>query len=228
MVRVLITRAVASPMDSLLTAGGAQPVHVPLLSLRTTGAAPPGGRPDLVLVTSSATAAAVPNLAEILSGAPVVSVGGKTAASLRQIGVTVTATGSAGGASAVVEVTRRVVAQGIEQVWVIGARTLSPQLSAALDEAPWTPIRWSVYDNHPPDGVGEALSAALPVDVITFASGSAARTFAQHARPGGARVVVIGPSTAQDARRAGLPVHAVAATPTMEALVAVALASVGG
>jgi uroporphyrinogen-III synthase len=59
------------------------------------------------------------------------------------------------------------------------------------------------------------------VDVITFASPSAVRSFASVAKDvGRARVVVIGPVTARAALRAGLPVHARARVPGVDALVA--------
>ncbi len=221
MLRVLITRASAAPMDEMLQKRGAEPVHVPLLSLQPTGEPPPIKAPAIALISSAMTPTVAPDLARHLCGVPVVAVGAKTAAALRRVGVVVAAEGSRGGAAAVAAVTERHDGRGA--VWVIGARQLSPQLAAALARAPWSPERWSVYENHPPAAVAEALSGVLPVDVITFASGSAARVFARSAAPGAARVVVIGPSTAADARSVGLPVHTIAARPSLEALVEAAL-----
>ncbi len=223
MLRVLITRSVASPMDVMLRESGACPVHVPLLSLRPTLSPPPPGRPGLVLISSASTASAVPHLAGVLAGAEVVAVGEKTAAALRRIGVSVAEVGDAGGAEVVARMSRRIRERGADSAWVVGARQLSPQLSEALDRVSWRPIRWSVYENLPPRDTAAALAEALPVDVITLASGSAARVLAASADPGDAAVVVIGPSTAEDARSVGLSVHAVAARPSLEALVAAAL-----
>ncbi|MDG1482979.1 MAG: uroporphyrinogen-III synthase [Myxococcota bacterium] len=208
-------------MDEMLQRRGVEPVHVPLLSLQPTGERPPSGAPALALISSAMTPTVVPDLAQYLCGVPVVAVGAKTAVALRRIGVVVAAEGSHGGAAAVAAVTEQHDGRG--EVWVIGARQLSPQLSAALSRAPWSAVRWSVYENHAPAAAADALSAVLPVDVITFASGSAARAFARSAQPGAARVVVIGPSTAADARSAGLPVHTIAARPSLEALVEAAL-----
>ena len=89
MLRVLITRATAAPMASMLRAAGAVPVHAPLLDLQPTGEPAPPGRPDIALITSAATAAAVPDLAQVLGGCRVVAVGLKTAAALEQHGVKV-------------------------------------------------------------------------------------------------------------------------------------------
>jgi len=223
----MITRAAAAPMDSMIRAAAAVPVHVPLLELLPTGQPPPTGCPDIALITSATTAGIVPGLAQQLAGSRVVAVGRKTAAALERGGVTVHTVGTAGGAQAVSLVTTLWSAEPAGRIWSIGARALSPQLRQALDDAPWPFTHWPVYTNAPPSNAGSALAAVMPVDVVTFASGSAARTFAEHGALGGARVVVIGPSTAADVRAAGLTVDAVAAQPSLEALVEAAL-SVGG
>jgi uroporphyrinogen-III synthase len=66
------------------------------------------------------------------------------------------------------------------------------------------------------------------VDVITFAAGSAARSFARAWRAGGASrpwpeqvgVIAIGPVTARALEKAGLPVHGTGEPHTLEGLVA--------
>ena len=68
-----------------------------------------------------------------------------------------------------------------------------------------------------PQGLSLQLGAA-GVDAVAFASGSAARTFARHWVGPVPAVAVLGPTTAQEAAEAGLPVHAQAAHPTLEAL----------
>lgn len=223
MLRVLITRAAAAPMDSMLRAAGAVPVHAALIELRPTKQPAPPGSPDIALITSAATAVTAVELAPVLAGSQVVAVGAKTARALEQRGVRVHSVGTAGGAQAVALVSALRAPDHTGQIWSIGARTLSPQLRSALADAPWSATHWPVYTNAVPPMAGAALAAAMPVDVITFASGSAARSFAQHSRPGRARVVVIGPSTAQDARAAGLTVDAIADRPSLKALVEAAI-----
>lgn len=223
MLRVLITRATAAPMASMIRAAGAVPVHAPLLDLQPTGEPAPPGRPDIALITSAATAAAVPDLAQVLGGCRVVAVGLKTAAALEQHGVKVHSMGTAGGAQAVSVVTALLSTGSTAQIWSIGARDLSPQLREALAAAPWPVTHWSVYTNEPPSTAGVVLAAAMPVDVITFASGSAARSYVAHGGDNRPRVAVIGPSTAADAREAGLTVDAIAQRPSLEALVEAAI-----
>ena len=201
----------------LLERGGASVVHCSLLKLSRTEALPPDWRPDAALITSATTLRLAPDVARALVGVPVVVVGEATAAAARALGLEVAAVGDGGGAEAVA-----LLPPGAA-VWHVGAAGTAPALAAALEHRRGRVARWVVYDNVCPSGAGEALALALPVDVVTFASGSAARVFSGVAAIGGARVAVIGPSTAEAARQSGLPVDAIAARPTEESLAAAAL-----
>lgn len=214
--RALITTRHAEPLRRSLSTLGLDAVHVALLQTRPTGCPPPGPPPDLALVTSATTARCCPALVEALGGAPVVAVGAHTAAALRAAGVQVVAVGAGGGPEAVALI--RDHAQPWDRIWYVGARAPSEPLRAALDAHRPPVAHWSVYETVVPSGVGGALSAAGPIDVALFASGSAVRAFVAHARPPWPLVAVIGPRTAADARSAGLPVHAVAAERSLDAL----------
>jgi uroporphyrinogen-III synthase len=211
--RILVTREDAEPLAGLLAAGGAQPVHVPLLRLAPTGAPPPEGRPDSVLVTSAAAVRFAVDVAP-LRDVRVVAVGLATARALAEANVQVAAVGRGAGADAVPLL-------GPGTAWHVGAVEVSPELRAAL--AGTRVQRWAVYRNEVPPDTGRLLAEALPVDVLTFCSGSAVRAFAAEARAGEARVAVLGSSTASVAKAAGLPVDAVAARLDLEALAEAAL-----
>ncbi len=221
MPRVLVTRRRLRPLGDLLAERGLAPVHVPCFALEPTGAPPPAGRPDRVLITSPAVAELAPEVARVLGAAPITAVGGRTAASLRALGLRVEAVAGGEGAQALARLAAAL--RPGERAWHVGAEVVSPGLAAALAEAPFPVDRWPVYRNVAPPGLATALAAALPVDVLTFTAGSAVDRFCDHAEPGVARVAVIGRPTAEAARRRGLPVHAVAAEPTMPALADAAL-----
>lgn len=218
--RVLVTTQRRDPLGGHLEKAGAQVVHVALIQTVARPDPPPEGPWAVALVSSQAAPRHAPQLAAVLSGCPVVAVGHKTALALEAVGVAPAAVGTAGGAEAVARLTA-VAPHG--PILHVGAQALSPQLLTAL-EATGRPLRrWVVYQRHTPADAGVALAAARPVDVATFASGSAARAFARFWRGPLPRVVVLGPSTAEDAQAAGLPVHAVAQHRSLEALAAAAL-----
>ena len=224
---MLITRESAEPLAGLLSARGLMPVHVPLLRLAPTGDSPPSVRPDVAFVTSPTAARLEPRLPAVLAGVPVVALGDKTARALRAVGVEVIATGPGGGAETVdlveqVLVDRRAGEHAV--VWHVGAREVSEALERALSAWRRPVTRWTVYDNQVPEDAGSTLQAALPVGVLTFASGSASVAYAALASPGEARIVVIGQPTADAARGAGLRVDRIADRPSMESLADAALA----
>lgn len=142
-------------------------------------------------------------------------------------------------------VAARHVAEGVVELLrgrVRGLRVLYPRSEGARDVIPRgleaAGARVDVVDAYRtvPDPRGaEALAAGVDrgeVDVITFAAGSAARSFAQawrasgvgpkgpaRAWPAGVGVVAIGPVTAAALEEEGLPVHATGEPHTLEGLV---------
>jgi uroporphyrinogen-III synthase len=98
-------------------------------------------------------------------------------------------------------------------------RTLADELrhrGALVDDIP-------TYDTVPTDDPRPDLSG---VDAITFTSGSTVQYFLDgSAVPPGARVICIGPQTAERARSLGLDVHAVAGDYTEDGLIAALVAA---
>ncbi len=179
---------------------GMTPVHVPLVELFATGEAAPAGPPDVVFVTSRAVARFVPDLAQQIGSAAVYAVGQRTATALEQRGVQVTKVGSGGGHSLLSSVSL----QAGQRVWYVGAAQPSGTLLAGLDALPCSVQRWSVYDNRCPAKVSDELRAVLPVDAVTFTSGTAVARFCERGKVGAAKVVVIGDSTAREVSAHGL------------------------
>jgi uroporphyrinogen-III synthase len=225
--RVLHTREAATPLGDLLRARGLRPVHVPLIVRLPTGTPPPAGRPGLVLVTSAAAVAAAPRLAEVIGGAAVVAVGPTTADALRRAGVERVHVGTGGGAAAVAHAARLSGEVG-GRFWHVRGAVTSRTVAAALAAHELQPDVWVAYATGPAQHAEADLRAAGPVDAVCFASGSAARAFATFASAGALRVAVIGPDTAAEARRVGLPVHAVAAQPDMPGLADAVLVALSG
>ena len=102
------------------------------------------------------------------------------------------------------QIARALAAEGAEVIEVIAYRTIA--------------------ENSVPDAVGQALSAGR-IDVVVFTSGSAVRSFAAifgadtSAVLGRTAVAVIGPTTADVARQAGIQVTIQPETHTVPALV---------
>jgi uroporphyrinogen-III synthase len=93
-----------------------------------------------------------------------------------------------------------------------------------MDAHPGSWTRWAVYENLLPAEAEGAMAALGDVDIVLFASGSAAHRWAALRGERRPRVGVIGPQTAEEARNAGLEVHGVAEGRSLEALADVALA----
>jgi len=118
-----------------------------------------------------------------------------------------------------------------QRVFYPHADLAPPDLADALREAGATVDAVIAYRNREPQGAAAALASALPVDWILLLSGSAARRLAAHLPgplPAPTRVVAIGPSTAAEAERVGLPVHAIADPHTVDGLLAAVAALRGG
>jgi uroporphyrinogen-III synthase len=210
--RVLVTRALedAGPLVAALLRAGHEPVLVPLVG-RAPGDPLPDGPFDLVVLTSAASADAARGV-----NAPVACVGPATAARAGELGLDVIAVGEGTGA----ELVARLDLRG-KRVLYPRAAEATPETAAALRAAGAELVEVTAYRNIAPDGFAAALRAAWPVDAVTLMSGSAARRLAEAGLPlEGVRIVVIGPSTARECAAVGIPVHAVAERPDVEALVA--------
>ncbi|GEM_PF-5930908 len=103
------------------------------------------------------------------------------------------------------------------------AERVTGGLEAALGAAGAMVVRTPVYANRLPEGAQARLHSALPVDLVTLASASAARRLARLAPGLTTGVVAIGPSTAAAALAAGLDVVGVAEPPSVGGLLAATL-----
>ena len=222
MSRVLITRAVedAESLAAPLRAAGHEPVLVPLMERRPLPLELPDALFDWLLLTSPAT---VPLLPRRSLARRVAAVGSATAEAARQHGLVVdlvphTYTGA--------DLVEALHLRPGDRVLYPHAAHATASTREALDATGAEVVSVVVYDNRCPDDAAERLAAAMPVDIITLLSASAARRLAQLASDlGAARVVTIGPSTTAAAQSAGLTVFAEAKPHTVEGLVAAVLAA---
>lgn len=105
------------------------------------------------------------------------------------------------------------------------AQGAGPELARALEQRGATVDDIEAYRTVRDEAAGAALREEIAgggIDVLTFTSPSAVRAFAPQpmSRAGDACVAVIGPVTAAEASRRGLPVHVQAMEHTGEGLVA--------
>ena len=107
----------------------------------------------------------------------------------------------------------------------VGADVPSDGVRRALDAHQGPVARWGVYSNRLPEGAAAGLAAAGAVSLAALTSPSAARRYAQLAGPAAAPVAVIGESTADAAREAGLVVQLVPDRPRIDALAAAIVAA---
>ncbi|PYF98280.1 uroporphyrinogen-III synthase/uroporphyrinogen III methyltransferase / synthase [Georgenia satyanarayanai] len=177
------------------------------------------GSVDWVALTSATTVAVIAEraaalgttTAQLLTGPRVAVVGRATGAALAAHGV---------GADLVPP--ERSSAVDLLAVWPEGSGTVlvprseiaAPTLVAGLRERGWQVRDVVAYRTVPvtvPDPAVAGLLDGGGVDVVVLTSGSTASAFAAlYGTAAPARVCAIGTSTADAARRAGLPVHAVA------------------
>lgn len=226
--RVLVTRSEddAADLCDRLRAAGAVPVEVPLVARRFVRGAVAGAIAgiDRVVLTSVAAADAVAADVPALA-IPAACVGPATAARARRHGLTVDLVPArASGADLAAALGDQ---RGRRLLWP-RAEDATPGTAAALRATGGELVEVVAYRNVAPDGITDALRRVWPVDAAVLASGSAARRLAAALRDAGLpappRIVAIGPTTAAAARDAGLVVNAVAASPTVDALVAALLA----
>lgn len=205
--RVLVTRASPGELGSALAAGGCVVVHLPLNEQFSLYGGPPTPTPPPagVLVTSAAVVRLAPHALGWMGSARVVAVGRATARALEAHGVAVDVVADGSGASALSYFKRDA------RPCFVGARRPAPALAEAV--AAGRVQHWPVYGRRDLP-VHQVPSA----DVVTLASPSAARRWAQVLQGGRPPCVVIGATTARAAVAAGLHVVATAAQPTMAGL----------
>ena len=215
--RVLVTRArgQGKTLSQLLERAGAQVTELPLIAFEATQRRMPELSPGDILVVTSATA--VPFLDRPPAGVRVAAVGPSTAQALREAGIEVSVVPPRALASALVEALgplegRRILYPRAEQV--------PATFEASLRQAGARVVSAAVYRTILPP---EATLLGVSVDVVTLASGSAARHYHQLGGVPEARIAAIGPSTAAVCARLGIEVHAVAAQHTSEGLAQAAL-----
>jgi uroporphyrinogen-III synthase len=226
--RVLVTRAEedAPALAEALRGVGAEPVIAPMIARRIDVDAVRAGldawpAPDVLLLTSAAAARALAGARTVaFRPARVAAVGPATAKAAAEAGLPVDvlpdeATGTA-AVAALGDLRGRTV------LYVQAAASV-PSTRAALAAAGARIVDVVAYTtgSHP-DRVA-ALRAAGPVDLVTLASPSTARSYVEAAREAGlalAPAVVTGPTTAAACGALGVEVRAIAEPHTAEGLVA--------
>lgn len=252
--RVLIPRGGTwgDEVSRLVTEAGFEPLVLPLVSIepaedqehlqqRMRQLAEAGF--DWLVVTSQNTVRVLPGVPAAVS---VAAVGAVTAASLRERGIPVAFIPTRQSAAGLVDEwpirsgrvlwphaldARPTIAEGLRrhgmQVADVVAYRTVPVLPSA-DEL----VSAAARVGQPPAGGGdEALTAIepadTPIDAVLVTSGSVAKQAARLGMSRGTAIIAMGEQTAEDCRRHGLAVDAVAAVPSPAGLVA-ALRAVRG
>ncbi|MGN8244294.1 uroporphyrinogen-III synthase [Cellulomonas soli] len=240
--RVLVPRPTAgtSPAVVALAAAGAQAVVVPLIetvlpddptelddTLLALGA---GWYTWLVLTSAAAVPVLVDRATEVdaplpelvaRTGTRVAAVGPGTARALREAGVPVDVVPTVGSTALRL---LGALPEGPGRILFPRGDLASATLAAGLRERAWEVDDVIAYRTvpaaPPPADVVEDWRAGR-IDAALLTSASTVRELAAHlgAPPAGTLLVCIGPSTAAEAHRLGLPVAAVAAEQTMLGLV---------
>jgi uroporphyrinogen-III synthase len=232
-VRVAVTRPADADdaFEAALSAEGARVVRTPTARIETAGdenalrdAIARDAGHDWIVFTS---ATAVRRFVALggRPGARVAAVGPATAAAAAAAGIAVHAVPDEYTADAIVPAMERVAAlAGARVLWprAEGARTVLAQSLLAAGVALTELVVYRTVED--PAGAGRLCAAADKgeVDVITFTSPSAVRAYGRACggRAGTAVVAVIGPATAAEARRTGVPVHIQPSEHTTAAMVA--------
>ena len=229
--KIVITRpeSDARRLAERLKALGGEPIVVPAIRIEFADPAPLDealarlGRYDWVIFTSRNGVEAVFRRIERLIGPRIAAIGPATAAELRKHGTepdlmpateymaeaVLEALGDVGGQRVLLpraDIARRALTEGLRAG------------GAAVDEI-------TVYYTRAAGGPRPSLEG---VDAVTFTSSSTVRSFLESGPvPEGAKVVCIGPITAQTARECGLDVTEVAGEYTEDGLVAALVAALG-
>jgi uroporphyrinogen-III synthase len=239
--RILITRpkAQAEGFAAALRAHGAEPIEFPVIEIGPTLDTQPLDRAlaqlsryDWLILTSVNGVNAVwdrfaaLDLPGIPSGVKVAAIGPKTAAALRDHGVTPDYVPA--------EYIAEAILPGLGDLrsrWVLLPRAdlARPALAQAIQAAGGVPHEIAAYRTLPAQPDPTRLQAlASGVDIITFTSSSTVRSFVAlvkaahldpHHLPGSPLFVCIGPITASTAQEHNLPVHIVARQYTTEGLI---------
>ncbi len=221
--RVLFLRA-DGPLTDAVRAAGALVDARPLTSQRSL-AYELGGRADWLVLTSPAgvqrlvadghaPAALAPRIA---------AVGRATASALQAAGAHVDVTGSSDAAGLVAE-----LGDGPGTILLPGSALAEPTLAEGLAARGWTVRRVATYTTETLPSALAGLVADWPAyDAVVVTAGSVARAAVQLLGPpaGHTRIVAFGRPSADAARAAGLPVHAVAATPDGDGVLAALIAA---
>jgi uroporphyrinogen-III synthase/uroporphyrinogen III methyltransferase/synthase len=241
---VLVPRATEGldPLVIALHAAGADPLVVPLI--QTVPPFDPTELDDALLAlevgyygwVAVTSAAAVPvledraeetghTLAGLLDGVRVAAVGGSTARALREAGVRVDLVPT--GRSSAVALLAAWPPAGEEPARVLLplGDLAAPTMAEGLAARGWpvdVVVTYRTVPGPAPEPEVRDAYAAGRVGAVLLTSGSTARNLLSMlgAPPAGTLVCCIGESTAAEARRAGLPVHAVADDQTPGGLVA--------
>lgn len=240
-VRVLVPRPASGSTDAeaALRAAGAEPVVVPLV--RTESVDDPtaldaalddlrAGRYAWLAVTSAAAVGALVGralesaepLGDVVGRTRVAAVGPATARALATVGITADLVGTSGA---------RALAESWPAPATAGARVLfargdlaGPELVDALRAAGWAVDDVVAYRTvpagpAPDDVVADWRDGTIAAALLTSPSTVRALAARLGPPPAGVLLACIGPTTADAARAAGLPVAVVAPERTMTALV---------
>ena len=232
---VLVTRPEreAAGLAERLREEGAEPIEAPAIEIRPPKN--PGqidaalrevalGRFEWVVFTSPrAVEAVVARLVvlglEIAIPANVAAVGEKTAAALESFDVQVDLVPKIYTTGTLADE----FPEGAGPVLLPRADIAPEGLEEGLAAKGWTPVRVEAYESRFPTELHEEAARALEqgrVDAIAFTSASTVEGFARLAgSTAGAKVVCIGPVTAEAARRAGFEVNQTASPHTIEGLI---------
>ena len=229
--RVLVTRAVEDQEElaALLVARGAEPVALPCIAFAEPLDAQPlqdalrrlrtGPRPDFVVLASPHAADRFLSRidASHLRSVRIAAAGAGTARRIEERGLTAMTPPHGAGADALLEMLAPRVRD--KDVLLPRAEAGNPVLIEGLERAGARVAAVTLYRTVPAVSAepnGERLLRAGGLDAIAFASGSAARGFAELFGPEAAAlaapavVACMGTTCATDARGAGLRVDAVA------------------
>lgn len=249
---ILVTRPreQAEPLVRMVEARGARAVVAPAIrlvrapakALDPTVADAVAGRFAWVVFTSRAGVEAFFDRLRAQGHRPralkarVAVVGDGTAAALRDAGVKPALVPS----DFTTEALGQAMPVGSGSVLLARADIAPEGLESILEAKGWTPVRVDAYRTRVAGSLPRAAQRALlrgEVDAVTLTSASTVRGFVKVAGPflrhpvvqrgRLPRIVCIGPVTAQEARDAGLRVHAVARPHTIEGLVAALERSLG-
>lgn len=235
-VAVTRTREGASTLSDVLRSRGADVLEVPLIRFAPTsdGAALHARLRDLsgvgwlLLTSNQAVSALWEHLGRMgleaghLAGVRLAAVGPSTARSLAERGVRPDFVPGTPGAR---HLGAELPAQPGELALHLTSQLAEAELQRALEARGVRYERSELYRTEPARPGGEALARLRAADVVTLASGSAARHLAQLAGTD-FRVVAMGPQTADAAREAGFTRVTVAREASLEALADAAQAAV--